>query len=325
MIRYIIRRILLMIPVLIGVTLLIFLLQSVTPGDPAELVLGQDSTPQERYDWKERYNLNDPLIVQYGKYLLDLVRGDFGVSYRTGKSITLSIVERWPTTILLALLSVSVSVILGMALGIVAALHRDSWIDSVARFIGILGISMPNFWFALLLIMLFALKLKWLPVSGFYGPKYWILPAMTLGILGSASILRITRSSVLDNIYADFVRTARSKGQKESKVVSHHILRNAMIPITTNIGGLVAAALGGTIILEQIFAIAGLGKLMVDAINQRDYPLLRGCVIMIAATASVINLIVDIVYAAIDPRVKAAFANSVKPIKLFAKLKKTAE
>lgn len=325
MVGYVVRRIFLMIPVLIGVTFLIFLLQSLTPGDPAALVLGNDAIESEKYEWREKYDLNDPLLIQYAKYMVKIAQGDFGVSYRTGKSITMTIVERWPTTFLLAILTVTVSVALGMILGITAAMNRGNWIDSAARFLGMLGISMPNFWFALLLIIAFALKLRLLPVSGFYGPKYWVLPTATLGILGSASILRITRSAMLDSVNADFVRTARSKGQKESKIIMHHILRNAMIPITTNIGGLFAAALGGTIILEQIFAIAGLGKLMISAINQRDYPLLRGSVLLIAATASVINLIVDILYAAIDPRVKSAFKNAINPIKALRKQGKIKE
>ena len=322
MIRYIFRRILLMIPVLIGVTLLIFMLQAITPGDPADLILGNDATPQDRYDWRDKYDLNDPLLVQYGKYLYKVVQGDFGVSYRTGNTITSTILSRWPTTFLLASLSLFVSVVLGLAIGIIAAMNRNTWLDSMARFLGMLGTSMPSFWFALLLIMGFALKLKWFPVSGFYGPQYWVLPSMTLGILGSASILRITRSAMLDNMYSDFVRTARSKGQSEIKIIMNHILPNAMIPITTNIAGLFATSLGGTIILEQIFAIAGLGKLMVDAINQRDYPLLRGSVLLVAVSTSVINLLIDIIYAVIDPRVKAAFKNSIKPIKLFKNLRK---
>lgn len=325
MLRYTLRRLLLMIPVLIGVTFLIFLLQSFTPGDPASLVLGNDAEEEEKYEWREKYDLNDPLIVQYVKYMSRVVRGDFGVSYRTNKNVTLTILERWPTTFLVAVLSVSISVFLGMMLGIIAALNRNNWVDSFARFLGMLGVSMPNFWFALLLIMTFALKLKILPVSGFYGPEYWILPTASLGILGAAGLLRITRSSVLDCINADYVRTARSKGQKEGKIVMHHILRNALIPIVTSIGGYIAAALGGTIIMEQIFAISGLGKLMITAINTRDYPLLRGSVLLIATTTSVINLIVDLIYAQIDPRVKAAFKNSIKVRRLSEKAASASE
>lgn len=322
MARYIVRRLLLMIPVVIGVTLLIFLLQAFTPGDPAKLALGNDASEEELQQWREERDLNAPIVVQYGKYMWGVLHGDFGISYRSPKNITTTIFERWPTTFLVAILSVSISALIGIALGIVAALHRNSWLDSFARFLGMLGVSMPNFWFALLMIMLFSLKLKWFPVSGFYGPEYWVLPMATVGILGSAGLLRLTRSAVLDSLSADYIRTARSKGQKESKIVLHHVLRNALIPIVTSIGGHFAGALGGTIILEQIFAIPGLGQLMVNAIYQRDYPLIRGSVLLVAVTASVVNLLVDLIYAWIDPRVMTAFRNSVKPIRLPGFLRK---
>ena len=237
-----------------------------------------------------------------------ITKGDFGNSYRTGKPITQQILERWPTTFMLAFFTTVIAAIIGITLGIFSALYRGKWFDNVARFFGMLGISMPNFWFALLLIMLFALDLKWFPVSGWYGPKYWVLPSLTLGILGSAAVLRITRSSMLDNIQADFVRTARAKGQTERVVTLHHILKNAMIPITTNIGFQFAMGLAGTMVMEQIFAIAGLGNLMVTAINNRDYPQLRGSILLVAVTVCVVNLIVDILYAVFDPRVKARYS-----------------
>ena len=325
MVRYVIRRLLLMIPVIIGVTLLIFMLQAFTPGDPAKLALGNDATEEELQQWREERDLNAPILVQYGKYMWGVLHGDFGISYRSPKNITTTIFERWPTTFLVAILSVSISALIGVALGIIAALHRNSWVDSFARFLGMLGVSMPNFWFALLMIMQFALNLKWFPVSGFYGPEYWVLPMATVGILGSAGLLRLTRSAVLDSLSADYIRTARSKGQKEGKIVLHHVLRNALIPIVTSIGGYFAAALGGTIILEQIFAIPGLGQLMVNAIYQRDYPLIRGSVLLVAVTASVVNLLVDLIYAWIDPRVMAAFRNSVKPLRRPAFLKRSAK
>ena len=323
MIKYIIRRLLLMIPVIIGVTLLIFLLQAFTPGDPASLALGSDATEAELEQWREERGLNDPILVQYVKYMWGVLKGDFGISYRSPKNITRTIFERWPTTFLVALLSVSISAVIGILLGIIAALNRNNWIDSAARLMGMLGVSMPNFWFALLMIMYFAVEKKWFPVSGFSTPGHWVLPMATVGILGSCGLLRLTRSAVLDSLSADYIRTARSKGQKESKVVMHHVLRNALIPIVTSVGGHFAGALGGTIIIEQIFAIPGLGQLMVNAIYQRDYPLIRGSVLLVAVTASVINLLIDLVYAAIDPRVKAAFKNSGGSLKLPKLLKKS--
>lgn len=319
MAQYILKRVLLMIPVIIGVTLLIFLLQAVTPGDPATLVLGIDAPEEMKEEWRDQYNLNDPILVQYVKYMGGVIKGDFGVSYRTGKNITQTILERWPTTFILATLTVIIAATLGVVLGIIAALKRNTWIDSVARLLGMLGVSMPNFWFALLLILQFGLKLKWFPISGLYGPEYWVLPAVSAGVLGSAYIMRVTRSAMLDNIYSDFVRTARSKGQSEKVIVVRHILRNALIPISNSIGGQFASSLGGTVVLEQIFSIAGLGTLMVDAIYGRDYPLLRGSVILVALTVSIINLLIDLFYAAIDPRVKSEFKSGKDLFRIFRK------
>lgn len=307
--RYIIKRLLWMIPVLLGISILIFALQVITPGDPADMALGDNATEEQKEEWREKYDLDKPIVVQYGKYMWNIItKGDFGNSYRTGKPITQQILERWSTTFMLAFFTTVIAAIIGITLGIFSALYRGKWFDNVARFFGMLGISMPNFWFALLLIMLFALDLKWFPVSGWYGPKYWVLPSLTLGILGSAAVLRITRSSMLDNIQADFVRTARAKGQTERVVTLHHILKNAMIPITTNIGFQFAMGLAGTMVMEQIFAIAGLGNLMVTAINNRDYPQLRGSILLVAVTVCVVNLIVDILYAVFDPRVKARYS-----------------
>ena len=306
MIRYIIKRLLMMIPVLIGVSILLFMIQALTPGDPANIVLGQDATAEEKQAWREENGLNDPIIVQYGRYITNiLTKGDFGKSYRNGKSITNDLIQRWPTTLKTALLSLFFAALIGIPLGIIAGLNHNSWIDSVARALGIAGISIPNFWMAMMLIVVFALNLKILPVSGSYGPKYWVLPIATLAIGNAASIMRYTRSAVLDNIQQDFVRTARAKGQKESVVVMHHIMGNAMIPITTCIGIFLVSNMAGAIVIEQIFSLPGLGTLMITAVTQRDYPVLRGCILLVAVSTCVINLLVDLVYAWIDPRIKA--------------------
>jgi peptide/nickel transport system permease protein len=300
-----------MFPVLIGVSILIFFLQVITPGNPADLALGENASANDKAKWSARFGLDKPIFVQYGKFIFNIItKGDFGTSYRTGKSITGQLLQRWPITFVLALLTTVVASILGLILGIISALNRGKWFDGFSRILGMLGISMPNFWFALLLIMLFAIKLKWVPVSGFYGPKYWILPSLTLGILGSAAVLRITRSAMLDNIHQDFVRTARAKGQIERVVIYRHILKNAMIPIITNIGFQFAMGLAGTMVLEQIFSIAGLGSLMIFAINNRDYPQVRGSILLVAFSICTINLIVDILYAFFDPRVRARYKNS---------------
>ncbi len=314
---YIFKRILMMIPVLLGVTLIIFSLQLVTPGDPARLILGDEALEEEVQQWNEDRGLNDPFFVQYFRYVWNIAtKGDFGSSWRTGKSITRSIIERWPTTFLLATLCTSMAVVFGMILGIIAAKNRSTWVDSSIRVFSMVGISMPNFWFALLLILLFAVKLRWLPVSGFYGVKYWILPVITIGLLGSAGQMRMVRGSYLDNSNADFVRTAKAKGQTEKVITRHHILRNALVPIINSAGMYFAINMSGTMILEQIFAIPGLGSLMVAAINGRDFPQLRASVLLVAITVSTVNLVIDILYAAVDPRIKADFEknNKIKKI-----------
>lgn len=311
MFRYIAKRLLLMIPVILAVTFLIFFLQALAPGDPAELQLGMDATEEEKDAWRERYNLNDPLLVQYGKYLWGIVsRGDFGHSYRTGQVVTQELFSRWPTTFVLAILTQIVAATIGVAAGVFAALNRNTWKDGVIRILAMIGAAMPSFWFALLLILKFAVDLKWFPVSGWYGPQYWVLPAISTGVLGAAGYMRNVRAAVLDNVKQDFVRTARAKGQKESKVIFHHIMGNAMIPIITCAGLHFAIALGGTMIIEQIFAIPGLGRYMVEAISNRDFPQLRAAIILTAVTVSMVNLLIDILYAAVDPRIKAGFKNS---------------
>lgn len=313
MLRYTLRRVLSLIPVLFGVALLIFAIMYFTPGDPAVLQLGDSATEEQLATWRAARDLDKPFVTQFVKYVWKIVsKGDFGISYKTGKSVTTSILERYPTTFVLAMATCLVGILIGMLLGIIAALHQNTWIDSVCRVFGILGISMPNFWIALLLILFFAAKLRWFPVSGFYGPKYVVLPAISLGLQHAASLMRITRSSMLDCIRQDYVTTARAKGQKEGVITYHHILRNALIPIVTAIGTSFGIALGGALITEQIFSIPGLGSLMVNAITNRDYPQVRGSVLLLAASFSIVNLLVDLLYAAIDPRIKAMYAGKSK-------------
>lgn len=314
MLKYILKRLFQLIPVILLVIFLIYVLQFLAPGDPAVLRLGTDATPEELEEWRESYGLNDPLLVQFGKYLVGIVtRGDLGKSYRTGQPVADEIFQRWPVTFTLAIMTNVVGFSLGLVLGVVSALNRNSWIDNLVRVFGMVGSAMPTFWFALLLIMLFSIKLKWLPVSGWYGIQYWILPAVTQGVLSAAAYMRNVRASVLDNVRQDFVRTARAKGQKESVVIRHHIMGNAMIPIVTAIGMNFATALGGTMIIEQVFAIPGLGRFMVESINNRDFPQLRASIILTAITVTVINLLIDIAYAFIDPRIKSRFSKGNKP------------
>lgn len=308
MVNYIIKRIFAMIPVLLGVSLLIFSILYMVPGDPAALVLGEHASEESKEAWRDRYGLNDSFWVQYFDYVKDVVtEGDFGNSYKTGRPITQTIMERFPTTFLLAVLASSTAMALGMILGIIAATNKNTVIDAVVGVFGMIGVSMPIFWFALLLILFFAVNNPIFPVSGWYGPRYWVLPAIALAFHHTASIMRITRSSMLDCIRQDYVRTARAKGQSESFTIGHHVLKNAMIPIITAVGQTFGIAIGGAVILEQIFSIPGLGRLMVDGINARDYPQVRGSVLLLALSISVVNLIMDILYAFVDPRIKSQF------------------
>lgn len=316
MLRYFIKRILLMIPVLIGVSIIVFILQAVAPGDPATIQLGYNASEEAKAEWNANFDLDKPLVVQYLLFMKNLVfKGDVGKSYRTGRSVSSEVTARLRVSIVIALVSTIIAACIGIPLGIISAKHRGKFLDAFARIFGIAGISLPNFWFAFLLILFFSVKLKWFPVSGLYGFKHYILPCLCMGILGSASVLRITRSAVLDNISQDFVRTARAKGVPEKQVMRHHIIKNSLIPIVNIIGMQFAHAIGGTTVTETVFVITGLGLYLVNGVNARDFNVLRACVLVIAIAVGIMNLLVDLVYAFIDPRVKAKFANSSKKIK----------
>lgn len=306
--RYVGKRILLMVPVLLGVTLLIFLLLHFTPGDPARMQLGTLATEEEILAQREKMGLDDPLVIQFGRYLKNLVTDlDLGNSYTSGRPVTTEIFSRYPTTILLAVLSVCVTLIIGIPTGILSAVKQYSWVDNVSMTVGLVGISVPNFWLGLMLSLLFALKLRWLPASGFYGPKYWILPALAIGINSAATVMRMTRSAMLEVIRQDYIRTARAKGQTERMVIIHHALKNAMIPIITVVGIQFGVLLGGAMVTEQIFSIPGLGSYLVTAIGQRDYPVIQGGVLIMAVTSGFVNLAIDIIYGFVDPRIKSQY------------------
>lgn len=309
-----------MIPVIIGVSLLVFVLLDLSPGEPARMVLGDQATNEDVEAFNEKYGLNEPLLVQYGKYMYRIItRLDFGESYVNGRSVTTEILNRFPKTFILALAITIIATMIGIILGMVAGLHRGSLADSIAQIFAVVGVSIPEFWLGLLLILLFGVTLRWFPVSGFYGPKYLVLPALTVGLICSASTMRITRSAVLDYINEDFIRTVRAKGQRETVITWKHIFKNALIPIVTNIGSQFASVLGGTITTETVFAIPGLGKMLREALTSRDYPQIRGTVIMLAVLVCVINLAVDLIYTYIDPRIRAEFTGNSKSRKKMLK------
>jgi peptide/nickel transport system permease protein len=319
--KFILNRILMMLPVLLGVSLVVFSMMYFTPGDPARLMLGETASETEVRELREEMGLNDPFLLQYGRYLKKAVfEGDLGTSYVTGRPVVTEIVARFPTTMLLAVLSVFISVLIGIPTGIVSATRQYSLFDNLAMILALVGVSMPNFWQGLVLIIVFSLHLGWLPASGFYGPAYWILPALTIGTSTAATITRMTRSSMLEVIRQDYIRTARAKGQTELVVILKHALKNALIPIITVIGLQLGRGLGGAILTESIFSIPGLGKLMVDSIKARNYPVVQGGVLFIAVMFSFINLLVDVLYAYADPRIKSQYKRGRKTRKKSAKM-----
>lgn len=312
MLRYTGKRLLQMVFVLLGVSFIIFCLMEITPGDPARQILGPDASEEAVLAMREELGLDDPFVVRYVSYIAGVLHGDFGTSYTTKEPVIHELFARYPTTVLFAVLTVLIASLIGIPLGIISATKQYSWVDSLSTSFAMLGVSIPTFWLGLMLMLLFSVKLEWLPATGFYGPIYWILPAITVGLPASAGIIRMTRSSMLEVVRLDYIRTARAKGQTERKIIYGHALENAMIPVITVVGITFGQSLGGQIVTEQVFAVPGLGKLMVEAINARNYPVVEGGVLLIAFAYCVINLLVDIIYAYLDPRIKSQYSSSVK-------------
>lgn len=313
MYKYILKRLLMMIPVLLGVIMVIFIIIEITPGDPARIMLGESATEEAVARMREEMGLNRNIVVRFLDYVRGVVlRFDFGTSYRTKQPVIGEIISRFPTTFKLAGLTTLISVVMGISLGIVSATKQYTIFDNLATGIALFGVSIPNFWQGLMSIIIFSIWLRWLPASGSYGPEYWILPAATLGTSASAVIMRMTRSSLLEVIRQDYIRTARSKGQTEMKVIMYHGLKNALIPVLTVIGMQFGFLLGGSVLIESVFAIPGLGKYMIDAIGQRDFPVVQGGVLFLAITFSFVNLLVDILYSYLDPRIKSQYKRDSK-------------
>lgn len=306
--KYIIKRLLYLIPTMFGVSLIVFTMMYFTPGDPAKIMLGDAAAPEQIEALREELGLDKPFVVQYGRWLYNLViNQDMGRSYRSNRPVVDEIVQRFPATLQLAAAGVLVSVVIGVPIGIISATKQYSFLDNASMFIALLGISMPNFWLGMLLVLFFSLNLGWLPSSGLDSFSHIILPAITLGTGSAATIARMTRSSMLEVIRQDYIRTARAKGQVESKVVNRHALKNALIPIITVIGLQFGGLLGGAVLTESVFSIPGVGRLMVDAIGTRDFPIVQGGVLFIAIVFSLVNLLVDILYAFVDPRIRSQY------------------
>jgi peptide/nickel transport system permease protein len=304
MLRYLIRRLLLTIPVLVGVATLVFALIHFIPGDPAQAMLGEGASPADVAQLRERLGLDRPLIAQYGSFLRDVLRGDLGVSLRNDQPVTQQILERMPATAELALASMAVAVLIAVPLGIIAAVWRGTFADYTAMTLSLVGISVPNFWLGPLLAIIFAVELGWLPVGGRGTLAHLILPAVTLGAALAAILARMTRASLLEELREPYVLAARAKGASRARAVLHHALRNSLIPIVTILGLQFGVVLTGAVITETIFAWPGIGRLLIQSISFRDYPLVQGCVLLIAVTYVGVNLITDLTYGFLDPRIR---------------------
>ena len=332
MVRYVLKRLLQAIPVLLGLSVVVFLLMRVFSADPAPVVLGEHATREAMDAWRDAYGLNDPIWKQYLDFLFGALRGDLGESYYTHASVTSELMARFPATVELALVAITIASVIGVTLGVLAAVNKNTPIDSISMVLSLVGVSMPIFWLGVLFIILFAGILHVLPSGGRIDPllqpkggcglflidtlvqgntkafvdaaRHIILPAAALSMYSMAIITRMTRSSMLDTLNEDYVRTARAKGLRKGVVTRHHALRNAMLPVSTVIGLQLGSLLGGAMLTETVFAWPGIGKYIVDCILKSDFPVVQGAVLLIGVIFVLINLVVDIVYVWLDPRIK---------------------
>lgn len=302
--RYILRRVLLLIPVVLGVATAVFFIIHLIPGDPVEIMLGEQAQAADREQLRKTLGLDRPVLEQYVRFLGGLAKGDLGRSLHHRRGVAGLVLERLPATLELGAAAMAIALAVALPLGILAAARARSWLDHGSMVSSLLGVSIPNFWLGPMLIALFSLRLNWLPPSGRGGIEHLILPALTLGTSLAAILARMTRASLLEALPRDFVRTARAKGLAEWAVLVRHGLRNALLPVVTAAGLQTGAVLSGSVITESIFAWPGIGRLTIEAIAARDYPLVQGCVLAIALTYVALNLITDVVYTLCDPRVR---------------------
>ena len=307
--RYVLRRLLQMIPVILGVTILVFTILYFIPGDPVRLLLGAEPTPAQVEAKREAMGLNDPYLVRLGRYVEGIVlHFDFGKSWIYNTPVTSELLQRFPRTLTIAVICMLMQILIGTPLGIIAAVNRNGWGDRLSMFIAMFGISMPNFWIALMLVLFFSVKLGWLPPFGIGGLKFYILPCIANAFPGIATQARQTRSSMLEVIRSDYITTARAKGMSEFQILMKHALPNALLPVITIIGNGMGMLLAGTVVIEMIFGIPGIGWYLVGGIGNRDINVVQSSVIFLAIAFTLIMLLVDLAYAFIDPRVKAQFA-----------------
>lgn len=305
MFSYIRNRVLLAVPVVLGVSILVFLMIHLLPGDPVLIMLGETHLPPEQLEAiREQMGLNQPLPVQYAQFAWKALQGDLGRSMRTNQPVIETILNRLPSTLELAAAAIILAIVFGMTMGVLAATHQNTWVDTLCSSLALFGVTVPGFWLGLMLLFIFALSLGWFPITGQGGPSRLVLPAITLAWFSAGTFARLTRSSLLEVIGSEYITTARAKGLREQVIITKHALRNALIPVITIIGIEFGDLLAGAVVTETVFARQGLGRLIVDSILQKDFPVIQGAVLFTALMYVSASLLVDISYAFIDPRVR---------------------
>lgn len=307
MIKYILQRLAMMVVVVLGISFIVYTIMNLTPGNPAQLILGQSAPPEQVAKLEEELGLNDPFFVRYFNYITDMVRGDFGESYQTGLPVFEEILSRFPTTLTLAAVAMFIAALIGVPIGVISAVRQYSFMDAASTVAALIFASIPNFVLGLILMLVFSLNLGWFPATFLNNPASYVLPAVTLCTATMATLVRMTRSTMLEVLKQDYIRTARAKGAEEKSVVLHHSLRNALLPIITVIGVDFGYLLGGTVVIESVFAIPGLGSLLITSIRMKDTPVVMAAIMFVTLAYSLVNLVVDIVYAYIDPRIKSQY------------------
>jgi ABC-type dipeptide/oligopeptide/nickel transport system permease component len=304
MIRYILKRLMMLIPVLLGVTVVSFSLLQIVPGDPAVILAGEDANPEFIEAVRREYGFDQPLYIQYFRFISHVVQGDFGISIRNREPVINLLMQRFAFTVQLSFLSILIAAFIGLVAGVISATRQYSIFDNLSMMGALFGISMPIFWLGLLLMLVFSVNLRWFPAGGSGGLRHLILPAIALGAASAAVIARMTRASMLEVIRQDYIRTARANGLKEWIVIYKHALKNAMIPVITVFGLEFGYMLGGAVLTETVFSLPGVGRLMVEGIFQRDYPVVQGAMLLVATTFVLVNLLTDVAYAFFDPKIR---------------------
>lgn len=305
--RYILKRLLLMIPILLGISLIVQLLIDITPGDPARIVAGATATEEQYQKVRQDLRLDDPFVIRYVRFVVNAVRGNFGTSFITKTDVWKDMATRFPYTLILAFMSTLLSVIIGIPLGMMAAVNQNTWKDYLAILFSLLCSSMPAFWLALLLVQWFAVDIRIFPVSGIAGFSGWVLPILSLALGYSASTARLMRSTTLEVIRQDYVVTARAKGLGEGKVLGKHVLKNSLIPVIVSVGSMFGMSLGGSLITETIYSIPGLGYYTLVGLTNRDYPVIQGSVLFLSTLFSIVILAIDVIFAFVDPRIRSQY------------------